>query len=70
MAKITPLDRLFITVTQHGISRHMAELTGITSISDIVNCMRAQVPNLVGMASISIRNATEGWTTTKSVFLH
>lgn len=70
MAKITPLDRLFVTVFQNGITRHFTELTGVNSFSDILNCMRTRIPGLNGMTVISVRNSTEGWTASHSVFFH
>lgn len=69
MSHITPLDRLFITITQNGVSRFITELTGVTSFSDIVNCMRAQFPGIHGLTTINVRNHTEGWTSAHSVLL-
>lgn len=67
MAQITPLDRLFITVKQNGISRLFTELTGVTSFSDIVSFTRSQLPGITGLTVINIRNSSEGWSTSQSV---
>lgn len=67
MSKISPLDTLFITVSQRGTSRLMTRLTGITSFCDIVAYMRHQLPDLTGMTTIAVRNSTEGWSATRSV---
>lgn len=69
MSHITPLDRLFITVTQNGIARYFTELTGVTSFSDIVSCMRSQIPGIHGLATINVRNSSEGWTSARSILL-
>ena len=69
MAKITPLDRLFITVSQNGITRFISELTGVTSFRDIVNYTREMAPGIIGMTTISVRNSTEGWHTRESIIL-
>ena len=69
MSKITPLDRLFVTVTQNGVSRMFTDITGVTSFCDIINCMRARIPGLSGLATVSVRNRSEGWTSTRSILL-
>lgn len=69
MAKISPPDRLFVTVVQNGMTRFITELTGISSLGDIVSTMRGAVPGLSGLATISVRNSTAGWTSSHSVFI-
>ena len=69
MSQITPLDQLFITVTQNGISRLFTELSGVTSLCDIVSYIRSQVPELNGLAIINIRNRSEGWSARHSALI-
>lgn len=70
MTKITPLDRLFVTIFQKGIASYATELTGVNSFSDIVSHMRSHLPGISGMTTISVRNSTEGWSDTRSVFMY
>ena len=67
MANITPLDRLFVTLLQNGMAKYIAELTGVTSLSDIVFYLRKNCPDLNGLATIAVRNATSGWSASRSV---
>lgn len=69
MTKITPLDRLFVTVIQNGITRIFTELTGVNSFADIINNMRSRMPGLNGMTMFDIRNASEGWTSRHAVLI-
>lgn len=69
MAKIAPLDKLFITLTQNGSSRFLGEITGVSSWCDIINYMRNTIPGLCGLATVSVRNCSEGWSTSQSVLL-
>lgn len=69
MAKISPLDILFVTVVQNGITRLNSRLTGVSSLGDIVRNTRMAVPGLTGLATIGIRNSTEGWSSRQSVFI-
>lgn len=69
MSKITPLDHLFVTVSQRGVNRWNLELTGITSLNDIVMQMRNHIPGLNGLTNITVRNATEGWCAASTVLV-
>lgn len=69
MSKITPLDRLFITVTQNGIARYFTELTGVSSLSEIIHRMRETIPGLKGLTTITVRNTTCGWNDSRSLLL-
>ena len=69
MAQITPIDKLFITISQNGNLHHITELSGVSSLADIVNCMRSRFPGLKGLATIGVRNTTCGWTASRPVFL-
>lgn len=69
MININPLDRLFVTVRQNGVTRMITELSGVTSFADIVSAMRSSMPGLLGLATVMVRNSTEGWTSSRSVFL-
>lgn len=69
MAKISPLDVLYITIMQHGTTCLNTCVTGIKSLSDIISHARRSVPGLNGMTTLSVRNSTEGWTARQSVFI-
>ena len=69
MTTISPLDRLFIRVTQNGVLQYFAELTGVSSFSDIINSTRHNLKGVCGMTVFDIRNSTCGWSTSRSVLL-
>ncbi|MCH5220494.1 MAG: hypothetical protein J1F20_07985 [Muribaculaceae bacterium] len=69
MAKISPLDLIFVTVIQRGITCLRTSCTGISSISDIVAKMRQTDPTLTGMVTLDVRNSTEGWASRHSLCL-
>lgn len=69
MTKLNPIDILNVTVANKGVSHIFTQITGITSLCDIVNRMKVAIPGLTGLTTIDIRNTTEGWTSRRSVFL-
>ena len=69
MATITPLDRLFVTVSQNGTTKMLAELTGVSSFADIVRYTRNHIAGLSGMTTFIIRNTTCGWSSRQSVLV-
>lgn len=69
MATINPIDQLFITVRQNGMTRLITELSGVSSFIDIVNCLRNNLPGLNGLTTIMVRNTTEGWSKSQTVFV-
>ncbi len=69
MAKISPLDVLYITIIKHGTTCLNTCVTGLRSLSDIIAHARRNVPDLSGMTTLSVRNTTEGWTARQSVFI-
>lgn len=67
MATITPLDKLFVNVSQNGSARFSGSITGVTSFSDIIHYLREHLPGIKGMATFSVRNSTAGWSASRSV---
>lgn len=69
MSKITPQDLLYITVIFKGSACFKSEITGINSFHDIVNHVKPSLGAYSGLATIDVRNSTEGWTARQSIFL-
>lgn len=69
MAHFTPQDILFVTILQRGTARGATRLTGVSSLGEVVNAVRAVDPGLSGMTVLDVRNATGGWSARQPVFI-
>lgn len=58
MATILSFDEIFATVSQRGRVMSSLRLSGITSLADI---LRAIGNEIRGLATIELRNSTQGW---------
>lgn len=66
MTEIISTDLIFATVTQRGRVVANVALRGITSLTDVLR----SIPSLPhGLASVSLRNSTRGWSQTRMVLL-
>lgn len=62
-------DVLFITLINKGRIFLTKKLTGVASLSDVVNTMRSEIPSLAGLTTLDIRNTSRGWTRRQTLFL-
>lgn len=69
MAKISLDDIIFATISMRGKILARLRLDGISSYSEILSRLLKSVAGLRGMATVDIRNSSQGWTTRKSVML-
>lgn len=67
MATITPLDRIFIRVTQNGVLKYFSEISGVSSFNDIVSLTRRHLAGVKGMTTFDVRNTTGGWSVSRPV---
>lgn len=62
-------DVVFATLTQRGKTIANVCLSGISSMSHVLKNIREQIPGLLGMATLSVRNSSQGWSTTQTFYL-
>ncbi|MDE6137382.1 MAG: hypothetical protein K2F97_07900 [Muribaculaceae bacterium] len=69
MATISATDILFASATQGG--RHLADLriSGISCTSNIIGELRRAMHGVLGIVQVRLRNATQGWSRTMSLYL-
>lgn len=66
MATIKSSDRIFATIVQRGHVILNLNISGITSITDIITTLSGQ---LKGLVTINLRNYTQGWQSNHCVML-
>lgn len=69
MATISFSDVIFATLTLHGIIKARIRVSGIRTFNQILAQLQAAVPGKRGMATIDIRNSSQGWNYRSQVFL-
>lgn len=69
MATISPQDILFVTVLQRGVACMETTLTGLASYGDLMGAVRSMAPGVSGMATMSVRNTTGGWSDRRALYL-
>lgn len=61
METISSSDVIFATLMQHGRQVVNIQVSGITSIAELVRRVYANVRGCIGMATLTLRNCTQGW---------
>lgn len=69
MATINLQDEVYATLSQRGIVVAKVKMQGIKSLSDVLLQLRSLASNCVGLATLKIRNYTQGWSQRKSIML-
>lgn len=69
MATISDNDTIFATLMNRGRVVAEATLTGVSSVSHVMRVMRAAAPGILGLSTLSLRNSSQGWSTTQTVYL-
>ncbi len=62
MGTIHSSDVIFATLIQHGRQIGSYRLSGISSLSDIINDVRNRAARVTGIVTLQLRNGTQGWT--------
>lgn len=66
---ITINDIIFATATVRGAVTANLRLSGLRSMSEVINAVRRETDSFSGLITISLRNMTQGWTQQKSLYL-
>lgn len=61
MATITCTDTIFATVKLRGVTLASFTLRGMSSFSDVVRHVRSSVGDVAGLATLQLRNSSQGW---------
>lgn len=69
MNAITLNDIIFATATIRGAVAANLRLSGLRSMSEVINAVRREIGSFSGLITISLRNMTQGWTQQKSLYL-
>ncbi|MBD5267420.1 MAG: hypothetical protein HDS41_04440 [Bacteroides sp.] len=62
MGTIHASDVIFATLIQHGRQIGSFRLSGISSLSDIIDNVRSKAARVPGIVTLQLRNGTQGWT--------
>ena len=63
-------DQLLMTVNINGATTFNCSGTGFSSLDEVLTYVRQQVGNFVGLARVSVRNKTQGWSRMLSLSRH
>lgn len=69
MTTITPDDIVMATATFRGRTIATIHSTGFTGLNDVLRAIRYAAGSLVGLLELSLRNASRGWSESRSLFL-
>jgi hypothetical protein len=69
MANIDSNDVVFATITQRGSTLASLKLSGITSMTHLLQYIRNYVSSLKGIATLVVRNSSQGWTSTQALYM-
>lgn len=61
MATINSTDTIFATVKLRGVTLGSYTLSGMTGFSDVVRHVRNSVGKVAGLATLQLRNSSQGW---------
>jgi hypothetical protein len=67
MANIEFNDIVFATITQRGATLASLKLSGITSMAHLIQYVRNYVGK--GMATLTVRNSSQGWSSTQALYM-
>lgn len=69
MANISSTDNLYISASSMGRQFYNSATTGIESIGDIFSLLRRMPGAPRGMVTVTVRNASQGWAQSRSLYL-
>lgn len=70
MATIHYDDHLFVTALQGGMAFASLSSSGFTSFTDVLSALRQQKATVAGMVTIRLRNTSQGWNRTQTVYFN
>lgn len=69
MAKISLSDIIFATISVRGKVMAKLRLDGVESYAQVLSHLLAAVKGWSGLATVSVRNSSQGWSVNRSVML-
>lgn len=69
MSRITVNDQIFATLMMRGRVLAQATMSGVSSFSSIMEHLRGVAPDANGLGTVSVRNTSQGWSASQTVFL-
>ena len=64
MTTIAKSDLIFATLSLHGSTVASMQMSGVSTLPEIIRTIRSSVDSLSGMATLSLRNGSQGWSST------
>ena len=64
---ISPSDRVFVSVVQHGRTLFDRLMAGAGSVAEIMDMVQGALKDTVGLVTVNIRNASQGWSRRRTV---
>ncbi|MDE5744488.1 MAG: hypothetical protein K2H84_02350 [Paramuribaculum sp.] len=69
MATILTSDILYATISQRGTTIASITLSGVSSIAEIINRIKAVLKDTIGILTINLRNGSQGWRQQRNIIL-
>lgn len=69
MATISLSDIIFATITVRGQVMATLKLCGVSSYADVLSRLLAAVKGWRGVATVCVRNSSQGWSASRSLML-
>lgn len=69
MAHITNTDILHASLSINGTEITHQCLSGITNLNELMRIIRHYAGTTTGLANLNVRNASQGWTESASLYL-
>lgn len=63
-------DQLLMTVSINGAAKLNCSGTGFSSLDDVLAYVRERIGSFVGLARVTVRNKTQGWSRMLSLSRH
>ena len=69
MATINCTDIIYATVKMRGRTLASLSINGVTSFKEVVREVRASIGSVAGLATMQLRNSSQGWTQSSALLL-
>ncbi|MDE6702636.1 MAG: hypothetical protein K2K00_03045 [Muribaculaceae bacterium] len=69
MEKISINDIIFATATVRGSIAATLRLSGLNSMAEVIAAIKKELGFVGGLLTITLRNMTQGWSRSKSLYL-
>lgn len=69
MGTINTGDTIYATAIIKGRTSANLRLCGLHSMSEVINAIKSEVGSAAGLVTITLRNMTQGWHSSKALYL-